>query len=167
MSENTPEPAEAAQPTPDTAPEASAEERDWKAEARKWEQRAKENREAAKELEKQRQASMTEAERTLEAARAEERMKVTERYASRLVDEAFRAATVGRVLSPDALLSFDRKQFITDDGDVDRDGLTKWVEQHAPEQGAPRLPSFDGGARSTAPAPAGMNALIRKAAGRA
>lgn len=164
------EPSSAPEPTTsaDTAPvDPAAEVEKWKSLAQKHEQRAKSNATAAQELEKFRQQSMSEAEKAVAEAEKRGESKAAERYASRLVDEAFRAATVGRVITPEALLSFDRKTFITDDGDVDRDGLTKWVETNAPEQGNPRPPSFDGGARTTAPAAAGMTGLIRKAAGRA
>jgi hypothetical protein len=161
-------PADTAATSTDTEPvDLAAEAEKWKALAQKHEQRAKANASAAQELEKFKQQSMTDAEKAVAEAEKRGQQQAADRYASRLVDEAFRAATVGRVLTPDALLSFDRKQFITDDGDVDRDGLAKWIEQHAPEQGAPRVPSFDGGPRSTPPASEGMNGLIRKATGRA
>lgn len=126
-----------------------------------------ERKKLAKELEQFRTASLSEAEKAVAEAEKRGESKASERYASRLVDESFRAATVGRTLTPDALLAFDRKAFITDDGDVDRDSLVKWVEANAVEAEAPRTPSFDGGSRTTAPAPVGMNGLIRKAVGRA
>lgn len=122
---------------------------------------------ATAEIEKARAASMSEAEKAVAEAEKRGESKASERFAARLVDESFRAATVGRTLTPDALLSFDRKAFITDDGDVDRDSLVKWVETNASQAEAPRSPSFDGGPRTTAPAPVGMTGLIRKAAGRA
>lgn len=135
--------------------------------------RAKEAEKRAKalerELEQHRQASMSEAEKAVAEAEKRGETAATQRLAGRLVDAELRIATAGRSLTTDALLTFDRNNFLTDDGDVDREGLTKWVEQHSQpaDSGGPRLPSFDGGVRTTPPAPAGMNGLIRKAAGRA
>ena len=97
---------------------------------------------AQRELEALKASSMSEAEKAVAEAEKRGAQQAAERYATRLVDEAFRAATVGRALNPDALLAFDRKTFITDDGDVDRDALAAWVEQHAVPTG-PRRPAGD------------------------
>lgn len=117
-----------------------------RARARDAEKRAKD---LERELDKHRQAAMSEAEKAV--AEAEKRGEATaaERYAGRLVDEALRAATVGKVLTPDAVLSFDRKQFIVD-GDVNREALTKWVADNAVDSSKPP-PTFAGGPRTSEP----------------
>jgi hypothetical protein len=114
----------------------------------------KERQRLAKELESLRQQSMSDAEKAVAEAEKRGEKAAVERYAIRLVDEAFRAATVGRVLTPDALLSFDRKAFLAEDGDIDRDSLSKWVAENSVDSAtAPRRPAgdVDQGVRKTEP----------------
>jgi hypothetical protein len=146
-----------------------ADETDWKAEARKWEQRAKDNGAAAKEMEKQRQASMTEAEKAVAEAETRGRQSATADYGKRLARTEFDALAARR--NPDfdtssALEWIDLARFVGDDGDPDAKAITAAVERLVPEPaGGP--PSLDLGSRTTAPAPQGMSQIIRKAAGRA
>lgn len=67
--------APAEQPTTETptAPEAPAQETDWKAEARKWEDRAKQNSKAAERLAEFEEAQKTEAQKLAERAEAAEK----------------------------------------------------------------------------------------------
>lgn len=106
---------------------------------------------ATAELEKLRTAQMGESERAVAEAKAAGRSEALAQIGNKLVDAEFRAVTVGRVLTPDALLSFDRATFLADDGDVKRDDLAKWVEANSSPVGNPRpTGNADLGARQTA-----------------
>lgn len=174
MSDPTPDPA--AQPTPDPAnPEPTpdptpdpANEPDWKAEARKWEDRAKANKKAADDLEKQRKAAMTEAERAVAEAEERGRKAATSDFGSRLAKSEFVAAAARRNPSFDAaavLEDLNLARFVTDDGEPDAKAIEAAVVRLVPEPSG--SPSFDGGARTPPPVQTGMSSLIRKAAGRA
>lgn len=173
MTEPTPEPATepAAQPTEPGDPAQPADTTDWKAEARKWEQRAKENRAAAADLEKQRKAAMTDAERAVAEAEERGRSAVRAEYGARLAQTEFRAAAATRNPGYDvgkALQYVNLAAFVGDDGEPDTKAIAAAVADLVPEpSGAARPPAFDGGARTTAPASADMSRLIRQAAGRA
>jgi hypothetical protein len=94
---------------------------------------------------------MSDTEKAVEAARAEARTAALREVGGRLVDAELRAAAAGRPIEVDALLeAVDRSRFITDDGDVDRKALAAWVDRiaPAPTDAPPRVPSFDGGART-------------------
>lgn len=121
-------------------------------------------RAAEKELATLRQASMSEQEKAVEAARAEARAEAAKTYGSKLVDAELKGALAGKSLKPEALLSFDRSSFLTEDGDVDSAAITKWVAANTGD-GTTAVPSFDGGARTTSAAPKSMSDLIRKQAG--
>jgi hypothetical protein len=167
--ETTTETTEPAQ-EPDTAAETTTEDStDWKAEARKWEQRAKENRAAAAELEKQRKASMSEAEKAVAEAEERGRTAAASEFGKRLARTEFDAVAGRR--NPDfdtasALEYVDLGKFVGEDGEPDTKAIKAAVERLVPEP-ANGAPSFDGGTRTTAPAPQGMSQIIRKAAGRA
>jgi hypothetical protein len=176
MSESTPEapPVEppAAQPQPDTPPPAPdappVDDTDWKAEARKWEQRAKANSAAAKEQERQRLASMTESERKEAEAELRGWTSAVEALGERLVRSQFLAAAAKRNADHDTeplLEDLNLKKYIGDDGEPDAKAIAKAVERlvPAPPSGPP---SFDGGARKSAPGTPDMNQLLRAAAGR-
>lgn len=173
MTENAPEaptaPA-ADEPKPNESPEApKADDTDWKAEARKWEQRAKENRQAATELEKQRQATMTESEKAIAEAEARGRTSAATEYGTRLARSEFDALAGRRNAEFDtsAALEFvDLTKFLTEDGDLNSKAIQAAVERLVP-QGSTAPPSFDGGSRTPPPAQQGMSQIIRKAAGRA
>lgn len=172
MSEATPEatPAQEA-PAGDTPPanEAKSEDIDWKAEARKWEQRAKENGKAKSELEQQRQASMTEAEKAVAEAEKRGRTAAATEFGKELAQTQFDALAGRRNPAFDtaqALEYVDLAKFLGEDGRPDLKAITAAVERlvPAPQEGPP---SFDGGTRTPPPAQQGMTGLIRKAAGRA
>ncbi len=167
MTAPTPEasPTEAAQPETEAPP---ADTTDWKAEARKWEARAKEHGAAAKEFEKQRQATMTEAEKAVAEAEGKGRQSAMQEYGKRLARSEFDAAAARR--NPDAdtaaVLEFvDLGRFVGEDGEPDPKAIKAAVERLVP---APLSgpPSFDGGTRQTPSPTAGMNDFIRQAAGR-
>lgn len=107
-----------------------------------------------RELEQIRTANLSETEKAIAEAEKRGEANALGRIGHRLVDSELRLATAGRSLTTEALLTFDRAKFLTDDGDVDRDGLGKWVEQHsvttAPAQ--PRFGDVDQGVRKTTPA---------------
>lgn len=173
MTDPTPDPTpdQAAQPNADQATE-PADTTDWKAEARKWEQRAKENKAAAAEVEKARKAAMSESERAVAEAEERGRMAAVASYGERLARTEFVAEAAKRNPGFDAAAVLDDlnlARYIGEDGEPDSKAITAAVGRLIPEGGsaAPQPPSFDGGARRTAPVAADMNTFIRQAAGRA
>lgn len=158
----------------EAAPEAPAEQTDepvedstdWKAEARKWEQRAKENKAAATEMDKQRRASMTEAQRAVAEAEARGRTTAVSEFGKRLVRTEFDAAAARR--NPDVdtagVLEFvDLARFVGEDGEPDVKAIKAAVDRLVPAPAG--APSFDGGVRRTASGKPDMNQIIRRAAG--
>lgn len=142
---------------------------DWKAEARKWEQRAKEHSQKAKDLEKQQRTTMSDADRALSEAEARGRTAALSEFGTRLARTEFDAAAGRR--NPDfdtaqALEYVDLTKLVGEDGEPDLKAIKAAVERLVPAP-AGGTPSYDGGTRSTSKGPADMNALIRKAAGRA
>lgn len=141
MSETTADiPAET--PAADTAPE-PVEDTDWKAEAekfkalaRKHEDRAKQNAGAAKELETLRQQSMTEQEKAVAQAAAEARSAAMVEFAAQLVDARFEAAAAGKLdheQLAELLSNLDRGKFLAEDGTVDAERITAFVDRLAPK----------------------------------
>lgn len=169
MTEAAPEAAAPAQePQPDTpaTEQPKADDTDWKAEARKWEQRAKENKQAAAELEKQRQASMTEAERAVAEAEQRGRSAAATDFGKRLATSTIRATAAEAGADLAGVFDYlDLSRFVGDDGEPDDKAIKAFVTG-LPKKDA-GTPAFDGGSRSPAPAPQGMSQIIRKAAGRA
>ena len=157
------------QETPPTMEELQAKLDEVTKEARKWESRSKENHQAKTELEKQRQAAMTDAERAVSEAEARGRTAATEEFGKELARTQFDALAGRRNKDFDtaqALEFVDLGKFLGEDGRPDEKAITAAVERLVPAaQDGP--PSFDGGTRTTPPAPQGMTGLIRKAAGRA
>jgi membrane protein involved in colicin uptake len=145
---------------------ASAEETvDWKAEARKWEQRAKENKTAAAELEKQRKASMSEAEKAVAEAEQRGRTTAASDFGKRLARSEIRATAADASADLEGVFDYlDLGRFVGEDGEPDAKAIKAFVD------GLPKkatTPSFDGGTRGTARAGGDMNQLIRRAAGHA
>lgn len=123
-----------------------------------------------RELEQVRQASMSEAEKAVAEAEKRGAATATATFAERLVRSDFTAAAARVNPEFDAAAVLDDlnlAKFVGEDGEPDAAAIQKAVERLVPPSGAPRPPSFDGGARTTAPASTGMNGLIRQAAGRA
>lgn len=176
MSEAAPEatPAPPAAPAQEQQPAASAtqpeaptvDETDWKAEARKWEQRAKENGTKANEFDKQRKAAMTEAERAVAEAEERGRTAAASDFGKRLATSEIRAVAADAGADLAGVFDYlDLTRFVGEDGEPDAKAITAFVGGLPKKD--PGTPSFDGGTRTTAPAPQGMTGLIRKAAGRA
>ncbi len=121
---------------------------------------------AETELAKLRAASMSEQEKAVAEAKAAGAADASKAAAPRLVKAELRAAAAEAGLPKEALDGFldyaDLNRFLTDDGDVDAKAVTAAVKRLG---GGTGRPSYDGGARNTATAPADMSALIRRAAG--
>lgn len=83
-------------------------------------------------------ASQTDQERAVEAARAEERARALSETAPRLLKAEFKALSAGRqvngsALNVDAILGgLDARRFISDDGEVDTDRVTAFLDGIAP-----------------------------------
>lgn len=118
---------------------------------------------ARRELEKVRQAAMSDSERVVAEAEARGRSAAIAEVGQDLARAQFDAIAGRR--NPDAdsskILEFvDLSKFVGEDGKPDVKALTAAVERLVP---APQTgpPSFDGGARTTASKTPDMNALIR------
>jgi hypothetical protein len=123
----------------------------WKNLARKHEERAKANAKAAAELEELKKSMLTDQEKAIEEARRETRQQTRAEYTTKLVDAKLETSLNGRILDANAVLSFEKSQFITDDGDVDEDAISNWVESNTktPDTVYPDLAQ---GQRGSAPA---------------
>lgn len=151
-------------PKPDEQPK--ADETDWKAEARKWEQRAKDNGAKATEFDKARRAAMTDAERAVAEAEERGRLAATSEFGKRLATSEIRAAAADAGADLAGVFDYlDLSRFVGENGELEEKAIKAFVAGLPKKD--PGTPSFDGGTRTTAPAPQGMNGLIRKAAGRA
>ena len=115
---------------------------DWKAEAekfqalqRKWEERAKSNANAQKELDQLRKASMTDLEKAVEAAKAEGFNEGRAQGLGQIVSAKIEAAAAGR-LAPEALAALlgglNLASFIDDEGEVDQEKVTAFVDSIVP-----------------------------------
>lgn len=178
MSEATPEATPAQEPpaaestspeTPPTVEELQAKLEEVTKESRKWETRSKENHQAKTELEKQRQAAMTDAERAVSEAEERGRTAAASEFGQELARTRFDAIAGRRNAAFDtaqALEYVDLGKFLSEDGRPDDKAITAAVERLVPAP-ADGPPSFDGGTRTPPPAQQGMSGLIRKAAGRA
>lgn len=122
-----------------------------------------------KEMEKVKQASMSEAEKAVTEAEARGLKTGRAEGGTRLARTEFDALAGRR--NPDfdtakALKYIDLSSLIGEDGEPNPEAIKAAVEDLIPAP-ADGPPSFDGGARTTAPVSTGMTGLIRKAAGRA
>ncbi|MFG3710893.1 hypothetical protein [Micromonospora sp. NPDC047730] len=133
----------------------------WRYHSRKWQSRAEsmsdydQLKAQAAELEQLRQASMTEQQRAVEAARQEGRAAALAESGAQLVEQ-FMIAALGDRLTPEqktALISpLDRKQFLAADGlRVDTAKVNAWASVAAPVQAAPAVQAPP---PATTPAPA-------------
>ena len=116
----------------------SAELEKWKTLSRKNEQQAKANAAAAKELEDLKKSQLTDQERLVESTKEETRRAVRMEFATKLVDAELKSALNGRVLDGGSLLEFDKSSFIDDDGNVDSESVTAWVEAHSSTGDVPK-----------------------------
>ena len=166
MSEET-APAAAPEVEADTAPaeqgDATAQDVDWKAEAEQWkamarkhEDRAKQNGAAARELEKLREASLSEAEKAVAEAEKRGRTGALAEVAERLAAAEIKAALTGVVGDPAAIVAdLNLAKFVTASGDIDAKAVTALKDRYAAlapkpvtdlKQGTRQAPSpsFDG-----------------------
>lgn len=135
-------------------------------EARKWETRSKENHQAKTELEKQRQAAMTDAERAVAEAETKGRTAAASEFGKRLATSEIRAQAADAQADLAGVFDYlDLSRFVGEDGEPDDKAIKAFVGGLPKKD--PGTPSFDGGTRTPPPAQAGMSGLIRKAAGRA
>lgn len=140
------------EPTPaERLSQAEADVEKWKAQSRRHEERAKANSAAARELDELKRSQMNDQEKAVQTARDETRTEVLREVGSKLVDAKIEAASTGRLSDEQrkALLeNLDRGRFLTDDGDVDTDKVTAFVDSIAPANGQ---------GTSTPPANNGLN----------
>lgn len=98
-------------------------------------------------------ANQTESEKAINAAKEEGRAEVRIESGKAIALEVFNGAAARRNAEYDtkpALELLDLGKFVKEDGTVDRDAVTKAVEQIVPEKEGPRRPpTFGGGARKT------------------
>jgi membrane protein involved in colicin uptake len=128
---------------------------------------------AQAELEKAREATLSETERLVAQAKREAREELQAEYAKKVVRAEVKAAATGKLSDPDdALIFIDVNEFdVDEDGQVDSKEISKAVEQLLKSKpylsAAQRVGGdVDGGARGKASTTSGdMNALIRRAAG--
>lgn len=125
----------------------------WKSLSRKNEQQAKSNMAAAKELDDIRKSQLTDTEKLIEQTKTETAQSVRKEFATKLVDAELKAHLNGRVVDSNALLSFEKSAFITDDGNIDSEAIQSWVEAHSKETGM-ASPDLGQGARGKNPSKA-------------
>jgi len=125
----------------------------WKSMSRKNEQTAKANAQAAKELEEIKKSQLTDQEKLIEQTKEETATAIRKEFASKLVDAELKGQLQGRALKGDAILSFDKDQFITDTGDIDTEAIQQWVEANSNQSEIP-APDLGQGARGTNPSKA-------------
>lgn len=133
---------------------------DWKAESRKWEARAKKdadkakaNAKAAQELVEFKQQSMSEAEKAIDAARAEGRTSALAEAGGKLAAAEIRAVAAGRMDDEqvaELVGSLDLSKFLTETGNVNAEAVTAFVGRIAPQQ-TTTFPDLGQGARQTIP----------------
>jgi hypothetical protein len=115
-----------------------------------------------RDLNELRRAQMSESEKAVAEAETRGRQAAAAEFGSRLARSAFDALAARRNpdVDTDQIVEFvDMRRFLDDDGEVDRKALQSAVDRLVPERPT-GPPSFDGGARTTAPN-TDMNAIIR------
>lgn len=106
------------------------------------------NKRLARELEQLRRKSMSEQERAIAEAKDAARAEVMREVSGRLVDAEIRSAAASRPINVDVLLdNLDRSKFLTEDGDVDRDAVTAFLDQLAPQPEPRQASDLGQGAR--------------------
>lgn len=145
---------------PPAAPAATGGETDWQAEAEKWqslarkhEDRSKSNAAAAKELEQLKTSMLDDQQKAVAEAKAAGVAEAAARYGSQIVAAEIRAAAAGRLEAEQVATLVDGinlAAFLTDDGDVDTDKVSAFIDGLAPKAdpspGSP-FPDLGQGAR--------------------
>lgn len=125
----------------------------------------KEARAAQAELEKVRQAGLSEQEKAVAEAKTAGAAEAARAAAPRLVKAELRAAAADAGLPKKALAGFleyaDLSRFVGEDGEVDEKAIGDAIKK----LGGGKPADFDGGARTTAAKGTDMNSLIRQRAG--
>lgn len=114
-------------------------------EARKWEARSKDNHQAKTELEKQRQAAMTEAERAVAEAEERGRTAATQNFGKRLATSEIRAAALDADRDLTGVFDYlDLTRFVDEDGEPDAKAIKAFVDGlPVRDDGKPRAPKPD------------------------
>lgn len=131
------DPANEPDPTPEPSPETETAKQleHWKEQAKKQEQRAKANAAAAKELEQVKASMMSDTEKAVAEAKAAGLAEGLRTGSAKIAQAEIRAAAAGRSVDVDALLEgVDASRFIDDDGEVNRQAITQWVDKVAPSE---------------------------------
>lgn len=104
-------------------------------------------------LTQQQQATMTEQERAVSAAKAEGRTEALRELGVTRAADAVRLLAAGRPIDVEALIEgVDLSRYVGDDGDPDRKALEAWLDRVAPKAAEPTTPTFPDlgqGARTT------------------
>lgn len=135
---------------------AADDDKDWKAEAEKWKALSRKNENAShdalRELEKLRAERMSDTEKAIAEAEQRGAQTAAEKFQRKLAEASFKAAAVGKVADPDAILDLvDVSKFITPEG-VDDESIAAAVERFA--KAAPAQKKFglpDGGPKGDQP----------------
>jgi hypothetical protein len=150
-------------------PENKPPEIDWKARSREWEAKAKKSAGAERKLQELAERDMSDLQKAQKAAAdANERANaVTAKATARATKATFNAMASARNSefdTSDVLDLLDLSRFADEDGDIDEKGLQAIVNRLIPAGGS--NPSFEGGARKSAPQGPDINQMIRDIAGR-
>jgi hypothetical protein len=148
-------PATEPQAADTAATDPSAEVEKWKNLARKHEERAKANAKAQAELDQLREASASEQDRAIAAARKEAATEAAKNFGSKLAEAQFRVAAAGLLDRDqlDGLLEVvDLTRFVDDNGDPDIDAITAAVSRVAPKSVDQGIPPDDHQGSRTPPA---------------
>lgn len=103
---------------------------------------------ASKELDEFRKSQLTETERLVESTKEETAKAIRLEFAEKLVEAELKSALKGRNLAGDAVLGFNKQAFIGDDGDIDSEAISAWVDAHSTQTEAPK-PDLGQGARGS------------------
>lgn len=118
----------------------------WKSKSRQWENRTKGMadydtlKSTAEQYAKLVEASKTDAEKAIDAAKADARSEVLREVGSRLVDAEITAASAGRMtdnMRTALLQGLDRTRFLTDSGEVDSEKVKTFVDGIVPANATP------------------------------
>lgn len=120
--------------------------------SRKWEQRAKTNFQKAQQFDEHVESQKTEQQRSADALATAQRER----------DEAATALSRYRVATAQGVPA-DLVDLVTGD---DEDAMTATAQRLMQHVTRPQAPSYDGGARTSAPSERSMSDLIRQATGR-
>ena len=160
------------EPDKGETPDLAAEVEKWKSLARKHEDRAKTYAQSVKELDQLKQASMSDLEKAVAQAKVEGRTEAAQQFGSKLASAEVRAAAAGRLTDQQVavlLEGLNLTAFLTEDGEVDRKQVAKFVDGIAPagqENRTNGFPDLGQGARGGPSGMGDMNTLIRRSAGR-